>query len=296
MAMSYTSLTGNKGVSGSIMNWVSYSKLDIPVIVDEAQALIYTYLRVREMMSKMSFQIPQFGAAAALPTGFLDPIGRIQVPTVNVDLAHKDAGFVMRSRNFNELTGALGTNPFTTTAGSSKFSVNLPGNGFAQESTITFSGATSANGINFNGTFDISSVTDTDDFVCDTLTQTATGSGFDGGAAVNYICDSLQGVFPRWFGIWDEAIHFDGSMPQAYTMHLLYYRSLPLLSSSNQTNFLTTRYPQLMRVACQGSAADFMKDSGEYQKCLTRMQAMIQDIRIDNDGQYRGMELDTENP
>lgn len=296
MAMSYTSLTGNKGVSGSIMNWVSYSKLDIPVIVDEAQALIWTYLRAREMTSKMSFQVPQFGSSVALPTGFLDPIGRIMVPTVNVDLSHKDAGFVMRSRNFTETTGVLGANPFTTTLGSSKFSVNLPGHGFAQESTITFTGATFARGINFNGTFDITSITDTNDFVCDTLTQVATSGGSDGGAVVNYVCDTLQGVFPRWFGIWDEAIHFDGSMPQPYTMHLLYYRSLPLLSSTNQTNFLTSRYPQLMRTACQGAAADFMKDGGEYQKCLTRLQAIIQDIRIDNDGQYRGMELDTETP
>lgn len=296
MAMSYTSLTANKGTSGSIMNWVSYSKLDIPVIVDEAQTLIYVYLRVREMMSKMSMQVPQFGSAVALPTGFLDPIGRIMVPTVNCDLAHKDAGFVMRARNFDETTGALATNPFTTTNGSTQFEVNLPSNNFAQESTITFTGATAANGINFNGTFDIASIVDTDNFICDTLTNPATTSGPDGGAAVDYVCDSLQGVFPRWFGIWDEAIHFDGSMPQAYTMQLLYYRSLPLLSSTNQTNFLTNRYPHLMRSACQGAAADFMKDSGEYQKCLTRLQAIIQDIRVENDGQYRGMELDTENP
>src|ERR1700692_26656 len=121
MAMSYTSLSAAKGVSGSLANFVSYTKLDLPPIIDEAQLLIYTYLRVREMTSKLSFQVPIYGASVALPTGFLDPIGRIMVPTVNVDLIHKDAGFVLRERNYTETSGALGTNPFTTTNGSTKF-------------------------------------------------------------------------------------------------------------------------------------------------------------------------------
>ena len=48
MAMSYTTLIGAKGVSGSIMNWVSYTKLDVATVVDEAQSLLFQLLRVRE--------------------------------------------------------------------------------------------------------------------------------------------------------------------------------------------------------------------------------------------------------
>jgi hypothetical protein len=34
------------------MNWVSYSKLDAPTILDEAQSLIYGILRCREMRTE----------------------------------------------------------------------------------------------------------------------------------------------------------------------------------------------------------------------------------------------------
>lgn len=249
------------------------------------------------MISQYQFNVPLFGSMAALPPNFLDPIGRIMAPTINVDLAHKDAGFVMRTRNFTETTGSLGTNPFTTTVGSTQFSVNLTNHGFNQESVFDVSGATFANGINFNtGTFLIASITDANNFVCDSLTQTATASGADGGSAATYLCDNLQQVFPYYFAIWDEALHFEGAFTQACNAQMLYYKSLPLLSASNQSNFLTNRYPQLVRTACQMSAADFMKDDIEYQKCDTRLQRIIQTIMAENDGQYRGMELDTETP
>ena len=68
------------------------------------------------------------------------------------------------------------------------------------------------------------------------------------------------------------------------------------LSASNETNFLTNRYPQLMRTACVTAAADFQKDDGEYQKGYARLQTLIQAISIENDGQLRGMELDPEIP
>jgi hypothetical protein len=296
MTMSYTSLTAAKGVSGSVANFVNYTKLDIPVIVDEAQALLYTFLRCREMLSKFSLNVPLGNSKFALPTGFLDPIGRMFVPSINMDMAHKDAGYVMRCRNYNETSGSLGTNPFTTTNGATTFSVALTGHGFNQESAITFSGSTNANGINFNGTFDIASVTDANNFVCDSLTQTATASGVDGGASATYICDNLQQTFPQYFAIWDEAIHFEGAFPQTYNAQLLYYKSPPLLSANNQSNFLTNRYPHLMRSACQAAAADFMKDDIEYQKCVTRLQNLITSVMAENDMQYRGLELDTETP
>ncbi len=66
-------------------------------------------------------------------------------------------------------------------------------------------------------------------------------------------------------------IHFDQAVFQTSLMQLQYYQSLPLLSASNQTNFLTNRYPNLMRVACLCAAADFMKDSEEYQKQFSRL-------------------------
>lgn len=296
MAMTWTSLTSPKGTSGSIMNWVNYSKLDINPVVDEAQALLYATLRTREMMSKYNFNIALNSSYIPLPANFLDPIGRIIVPTLNVDIAHKDANYLMRARNFQENTGTLGTNALTTTSGSTQIEVNLPNHGFVTESVFNLSGATSFNGVNPNGTFDVVSIVDVNNFMIDTLTQSATLSGAGGGAAMVYIVDVLTGQFPEFYAIWDEQLHFDGAFTQSANCQLLYYKSLPLLSASNQSNFLTNRYPQLMRTACQTAAADFMKDDPEYTKCLQRLVGMVQQVSVDNDGQYRGIEVDAYTP
>lgn len=299
MAMTYTSLVGNKGVSGSIANWVSYTKLDLPPIVDEAQALIYSVLRVREMMTELSFMVALYGATIALPARFLDPIGRIQLSSFNVPIRHKDSNFVQRNRNYDELSGTLGTDPFTTVNGSNSVTVALAGSGFTQDSVFNTSGATAFNGVTINGTFPITAVaSDGNSFTIDIaiLDTAPNASSSGGGATVNYLVDQLVAGIPNWWGIWDEQIKFDVAFTQQSLGKLQYYQSLPLLSTSNQTNFLTNRYPQLMRVACVTAAADFMKDDNEYQKGMTRLQAIVQRISIENDGQLRGMELDTETP
>ena len=47
MAMTYTSLVAPKGTTGSLANWVGYSKLDTETVLDEAQSLLFHLLRVR---------------------------------------------------------------------------------------------------------------------------------------------------------------------------------------------------------------------------------------------------------
>jgi hypothetical protein len=298
MAMTWTSLSAAKGVSGSIANFVSYTKLDIPPIIDEAQALIYGLIRVREMMADYKFSLAQNYANVPLPTGFLDPIGKIRLTSINSRASHKDSGFLQAARSYQELSGALGTNPFTTASGSNTVSVALAGNGFTQDSVFNTSGATAANGVTINGTFPISGITDANNFTIDitSLGTTPSGSGAGGGTAVIYLIDQLVTGIPAWWGIWNETIYFDVALVQQTLAILQYYRSLPLLSASNQSNFLTNRYPHLMRTACQTAAADFMKDSTEYQKGYTRLTTLVQAINIENDGQLRGMELDPEIP
>ena len=113
--------------------------------------------------------------------------------------------------------------------------------------------------------------------------------------SVDYADNLVTGI-PNWWAIWDERIKFDVGFSQGSLAKLQYYQSLPLLSSTNQTNFLTTRYPNLMRVACMAAAADYMKDDTEYQKQFGRLGTMIEKISNENDMQYRGMELDPEIP
>jgi len=296
MAMTYASLTAAKGQPGAIATWVNYTKLDIGAAVDEAQALIYSLLRCREMRTHMSFTVPVGGSSVALPARFLDPIGRIYAASFNLTIAHKDENFVLRRRNFTETSGMLGANALTTTSGSTQVSVNLPGHGFAQGSVLNLSGATAVGGITPNGTFDIVAITDANNFVVDTLSVAATSSASGGGAAMAYLCDNLVSATPSWWAIWDEQIWFDAPFAQSLNLQLQYFQSLPLLSATNQTNFLTNRYPQLMRAACMTAAADFMKDDTEYQKGLTKLSALIGAIGAENDMLYRGAEIDAEIP
>lgn len=298
MAMTYNSLVAAKGTTGSIANWVSYTLLDLPPIVDESQALIYSLLRTREMMTSLRFSLPIGNASLALPDRFLDPIGRIKLTSFNVPVRHKDSNFIQTARNFDELSGTLGTDPFTIVSGSALVTVNLTANGFSQDSVFNTSGATASNGVTINGTFPISSLTDADNFVIDitSLGTLPTSSGSGGGSAVDYLIDNLVQGIPAWFGIIDERLVFDVALTQQALGLLQYYQSLPLLSTTIQTNFLTNRYPQLMRTACVTAAADFMKDDNEYQKGMSRLQAIVERVNIENDGQLRGMELDTETP
>ena len=300
MAMTYTSLTAAKGTSGAIATWTNYTKLDIPVIVDEAQALLYGEgrLRCREMQTDMVFTMPVNAGYQPLPARFLDPIGRIKVASFNNYIAHKDENYVEARRTYNETTGTLLSNPFTTASGSNTVSVALANHGFAQDSIFYTTGATAFNGVTIAGTFPITGITDTNDFTIDIsiLGTTPTGTGAGGSASATYICDTLVVGTPKYFAIWNEQIKFDQAFFQTSLCRLQYYQSLPLLSATNLTNFLTNRYPGLMRVACMAAAADFMKDGTEYQKQFGRLQSMIENISNENDMQYRGMEHETDTP
>lgn len=299
MAMSYTSLVADKSAVGSIASWVNYALLQPTVIVDEAQSLLYSLLRTREMQTELNFAMQVGGASFTLPSRFLDPIGRIRLTSINSASRHKDASFIKDTRNYDETSGALGTDPFTTVLGSPLVTVALAGNGFSQDSSFNTSGATAVGGVTINGTFPITAIaSDGNSFTIDisVLDVLPTSGATGGGSAVAYICDSLVQGIPVWFGILGNQLQFDVAFSQASLGKLQYYQSLPLLSSSNETNFLTNRYPQLMRTACVTAAADFMKDDNEYQKGMQRLATLVERTSVDNDGMLRGLELDTMTP
>ena len=305
MAMSYTSLTAAKGTPYALATWVDYTKLDTFAIVDEAQTLLFSTLRTREMLSDLMFTMPLGGTYLPLPvpywqstTNFLEAIGRIMQTSINMPISHKDSNTVERNRTYNESNGTLGANPFTTTSGSNTVSVALPNHGFAQDSIFYTAGATAFNGVTIAGTFRVTGITDANDFTIDitALGTTPSASGSGGGSAVTYTCDSMIQGMPIIFGIWNETIYFDMAFSQLTICKMQYYASPQLLSASNQTNFLTNRYPQLLRIACMASAANYMKDNEEYQKLSGLLMGMVQQVNAENDMSWRGMELLTDTP
>ncbi len=75
----------------------------------------------------------------------------------------------------------------------------------------------------------------------------------------------LTGSPSRWAILGDTA-YVDVLPSTAFAGYLTFYRRPDALSIANETNWLTTRYPALLRYACQARAYEHMKDqrSGEY--------------------------------
>jgi|SRR5882672_2503242 len=303
VAMTYDTLIAPKGTVGSILNWVGYSKIDVVTVLDEAQFLLWDLgLRVREMRSEFVFGMIAGQCAVALPPRFLDPIGKIYDVTNVTDYDQVISTNLLAARAYEgSISGTFGTNPFTTTSGSSLVKVGQTNQPFNQDSTITIAAvAAPLNGLVLNGTFPVVSITDTNDFVIDAgdvnggAVASATSTG--GGASVTFTGNNLVAGSPSRWAVWNESIKFDTALQIPAAMKLLYFRQPLLLSTAIQTNFLTNRYPRLLRQACLAAAADFMKDSTEYQKAITALSSLIQSTAVQDDFSYRGATIGTDTP
>lgn len=294
--MDYNTLVAPKTTVGSIANFVNYSKVEtnLPTILAEAQALLYQLLRVREMQTTLHFKMTVGLSSYALPTRFLDPIGSIISRSENLELKHKLESTVKAQRSFSETEGTLGTDPLTTVVDTSLVTVAKTAHGFTQDSLFAMAGGSAVGGLTLNGAYEIVSIA-ANTFVIDAI-DVATSSATGGGAAITYTCDTLEQGTPQIWGLWDNRIKFDQAFDDTRLLQLPYYQSLALLSSTNTTNFLTSRYPHLLRTACVAAASDFMKDDAEYQKAMTRLGTLVGSTQAEGDLMYRGADLETWNP
>lgn len=98
-----------------------------------------------------------------------------------------------------------------------------------------------------------------------------------------YTSDVLDTGTPMDVAIFDEAFQFACKAETQRKYDLVYYESKALLSASNSTNFLTSRYPKLLRVACQAGAASFMKDSAEFRERIEELAALATAANAESD-------------
>lgn len=296
MAMTYTSLVASKGTTGSLANWVNYSKLDTVTVLEEAQSLLFQLLRVREMRTEWTFGIAVGESEIALPARFLDPIGRLWDIKNGYPIKHRIETDVQVGRAYdNSPAGDFAADPFTTTINSSLVAVELVGHDLTQGSTITIEDASSVGGLTLNGTFPITSITDDDNLVIDTDTD-ATSTATGGGASAAYTANKLIAASPTRWGVFDEKLKLDCAMETASQFKLLYYRSPKPLATTNESNWLTNRYPILLRAACMTAAAKYMKDTEEYNRNYAELTSLVQSTAAENDLQYRGAEFGTDTP
>lgn len=91
-----------------------------------------------------------------------------------------------------------------------------------------------------------------------------------------------EGTPTRW-SILGETAYVDVSCSTAFSGKLMYYKRPTALSGSNETNFLTIRYPSLLRVACLALAYEHMKDMGNANTYMQMLEMKIAEANATND-------------
>lgn len=97
---------------------------------------------------------------------------------------------------------------------------------------------------------------------------------------------------PCAYAIFDEKIQFDVALDDAITFRLAAAFQPAYLSEENQTNWLTKRYPHILRPACLAIAADFLNDDAKYQRYLTRLSGLLKTAQQSDDMSVMGMQVD----
>lgn len=100
---------------------------------------------------------------------------------------------------------------------------------------------------------------------------------------------SLSTGLPCWYAVYDDRFNFEVAAEDACTLALVYYRRPAALSESNPTNFLTTRYPGILRAACLMAAFDQMSDDAAYSRTKGRLDEMLARSAVEQDFALRGV-------
>jgi len=103
--------------------------------------------------------------------------------------------------------------------------------------------------------------------------------------------DSSGNLFDGTPSLWyiiDDTAYVDVTASANFGGRLMYYKLPAALSISNETNFLTTRYPSLLRHACMMKAYDHMKDTNRSAEYRANMMTAIQTANATNEMYRRG--------
>src|SRR3954466_13370023 len=108
--MDYNTLVGSKGTEGSVKYWINHAEVPASSVIADAQAEIYSRLRVREMLVQASLAITVGMSAIALPVSFLDPESLSDNYQVDVSLRSPMALSRMR---WKDSTGGVLSGPIS---------------------------------------------------------------------------------------------------------------------------------------------------------------------------------------
>lgn len=92
----------------------------------------------------------------------------------------------------------------------------------------------------------------------------------------------MTGTPGRWTII-GETAYVDVLPIETFAGRVLYYKRPSALSVSNETNFLTTRYPTLLRTACLARSYEHMKDMQNAANYMQMAEAKIAEANATNE-------------
>lgn len=196
MAMTYSNLIDSKSNTESVAYWVNSTILPVTSILTDAQAFIYSQLRVREMRGYADLTVSVGTSWVELPTGFLGPI--VLLDNYGVKIRLFEESMLWRARSFDS-DGVIQRGPISR------------------------------------------------------------------------------------YAIFDEKAQFDTGSDVATSFPYLYYKLPTALGTGNETNFLTTRYPHLLRQACVAMAYSFLKDFEAEKSALAKVVSFIQSANEESD-------------
>jgi hypothetical protein len=96
---------------------------------------------------------------------------------------------------------------------------------------------------------------------------------------------------PTSFAIMENAIQFNTVADEAFDYTFRYYAAPTALSASNETNFLTVRYPTLLRRVGLMFAYEFLKHWDAFEKQAVLAERALRDAQVADDQRRMGQEL-----
>lgn len=106
--------------------------------------------------------------------------------------------------------------------------------------------------------------------------------------------DWLQGACPTRYAIYGEKFQFDLPPSADIQLSYVYFQRPALLSDDNPTNFLTRRYPQLLRKACLIGIYDYLKRRQDKAEAVQETISLISSISSMDDLSRRGENADAD--
>jgi hypothetical protein len=102
----------------------------------------------------------------------------------------------------------------------------------------------------------------------------------------------LPDGLPTYWADIDGEMQFNAAADQAYTAKFVYFKKPTALGTGNTTNWLTDRYPTLLRRTCLMFAAEARKEYEIMDREEARALQMIEEIKQESDLGLRGFEAD----